>query len=191
MQSLKTSSFSSFQSTPPCAGGDAEPVLVHRQFGIFQSTPPCAGGDVQEFNATYEIVSISIHAPLCGGRLRITHADTPEGGEFQSTPPCAGGDLWPGFVSAQIAYFNPRPPVRGATAAGPARCVLADYFNPRPPVRGATAGTLLTNGTYAFQSTPPCAGGDALRIFTQTERRISIHAPLCGGRHKMFTIAPL
>ena len=80
---------------------------------LFQSTPPCAGGDLYVYIAHIQISAISIHAPLCGGRRKR------------------------GFFKRHFAYFNPRPPVRGATLKAP-------------------AGT----ATFIFQSTPPCAGGD-------------------------------
>ena len=60
---------------------------------IFQSTPPCAGGDYAELKLM-EKAGISIHAPLCGGRLRVT-VDIINNTVFQSTPPCAGGDITP------------------------------------------------------------------------------------------------
>ena len=58
----------------------------------------------------------------------------------------------------------------------------AMYFNPRPPVRGATAGHGRAGPHKQFQSTPPCAGGDDDSANIDLLVKISIHAPLCGGR---------
>ena len=60
-------------------------------FLSFQSTPPC-GGDVRRHVVVGLVVAISIHAPLRGRRPMDTigaHAY----GEFQSTPPCGGDCL--------------------------------------------------------------------------------------------------
>ena len=195
---------SPFQSTPPCAGGDVQrfcdyeigfisihaPLCGGRRQRLggetraiqFQSTPPCAGGRPRVNQLIDYVLKISIHAPLCGGRR-------PHAGKF-----CTGG------------HFNPRPPVRGATfptyyiisfirisihaplCGGRQRESLSrksgNYFNPRPPVRGATTIKFLATQTEIFQSTPPCAGGDKYIALTQQIVTISIHAPLCGGRHK-------
>ena len=125
--------------------------------------------------------SISIHAPLCGGRL------------LPYSLPWLQGD------------FNPRPPVRGATLCRRIHCACIDisihaplcggrhavnskahcrtHFNPRPPVRGATMRICSRYALCLFQSTPPCAGGDLwLIVHKLTICGISIHAPLCGGR---------
>ena len=58
-----------FQSTPPCAGGDDFLCRVNRFPFKFQSTPPCAGGDPASTGMLKISISISIHAPLRGGRL--------------------------------------------------------------------------------------------------------------------------
>gem|GEM_PF-3219621 len=103
--------------------------------------------------------SISIHAPLCGGRQY--QQKTGWGELFISIhAPCAGGDIF-----------------------RPCQIYAAKYFNPRPPVRGATALNCGENiMSKAFQSTPPCAGGDFSGNPIRKLDMISIHAPLCGGR---------
>ena len=170
-----------FQSTPPCAGGDLTCANSSPAQKLFQSTPPCAGGDIVKTSPTVP-PTISIHAPLCGGRpqdftiLSARH-------RFQSTPPCAGGDIVTSGCVYILLNFNPRPPVRGATAYARTRRVITANFNPRPPVRGATRIGLPLKSRTSFQSTPPCAGGDYnLLYFGHTVNCISIHAPLCGGR---------
>jgi len=104
---------SPFKSTPPCAGGNNKFRRRKSLYAAFQSTPPCAGGDrfvrgkhhrARHFNprppvrgatcnhfSKVSLSSISIHAPLCGGRRCVGHIRI-DGGGFQSTPPCAGGD---------------------------------------------------------------------------------------------------
>ena len=125
--------------------------------------------------------NISIHAPLCGGRLyrpigRRRTAD------FNPRPPVRGATL-PCIPCRRLSrHFNPRPPVRGATLGWRCPDEHTPHFNPRPPVRGATAGVYTDGGGYVFQSTPPCAGGDCGTRQSWTTQTISIHAPLCGGR---------
>ncbi len=170
-----------FQSTPPCAGGDPRRWASSSCVMPFQSTPPCAGGDLL-INAFSFVNHISIHAPLCGGRLypfSVLRRNIPDFNprppvrgatqsancqqniyRFQSTPPCAGGDVdsiaglagivisihaplcggrpVPPSPDTVIHYFNPRPPVRGATLPVLRTVSTKLYFNPRPPVRGAT-----------------------------------------------------
>ena len=55
-------------------------------------------------------------------------------------------------------------------------------FNPRPPARGATAERGRKPYNRQFQSTPPCAGGDFADLWQESIDKISIHAPLRGGR---------
>ena len=124
---------------------------------------------------------ISIHAPLCGGRLMRTTFQV-KFCYFNPRPPVRGATLWRTIKCQNQADFNPRPPVRGATKAGlqvfsrlgisihaplcGGRPFIASatsssfYFNPRPPVRGATRVKLAACNFCLFQSTPPCAGGD-------------------------------
>ena len=102
--------------------------------------------------------------PPCAGGDTTMHNFTGCVRAFQSTPPCAGGDYLCYSQQNCNFYFNPRPPVRGATQISPHLKEGEMYFNPRPPVRGAT----------------PCPS--CLLQFSP----ISIHAPLCGGRHGGF-----
>ena len=148
---------SPFQSTPPCAGGDQANALYAGHSDISIHAPLCGGRHCNKCGNIFQSW-ISIHAPLCGGRhgrrvclLAMTR--------FQSTPPCAGGDC-------SAAPVLPWPP----------------YFNPRPPVRGATGIFRAMRAYPLFQSTPPCAGGDCASALIFFAKSISIHAPLCGGR---------
>ena len=146
-----------FQSTPPCAGGDVVSYDVNYQLFGFQSTPPCAGGDRQCGGNGKRWCRISIHAPLCGGRP--VKALTDRGFKISIHAPLCGG----------------RPV--GTTMFFP-----TVYFNPRPPVRGATIALHFRGLCLLFQSTPPCAGGDIKDNLLDELLDISIHAPLCGGR---------
>ncbi len=125
-----------FQSTPPCAGGDpagnhekirivhfnprppvrgaTKLVCSEIKYKAFQSTPPCAGGDTK-YQREQNICTISIHAPLRGGRPQDRRT-----------------------YGVKTTHFNPRPPARGATSAGTLDGCKRLHFNPRPPVRGAT-----------------------------------------------------
>ena len=125
---------SPFQSTLPCAGGDALPDNRQRLFNRFQSTPPVRGATF------YDIPT---------GKCRL----------FQSTPPCAGGDVCP--RSFYAAYdISIHAPLCGGRQRLTTRSYTAFYFNPRPPVRGATPAPAIQILQCRFQSTPPCAGGD-------------------------------
>ena len=79
---------------------------------------------------------------------------------FQSTPPCAGGDHFSLHLPVGISYFNPRPPVRGAT--GVHRLAFKYFkFQSTPPCAGGDLARMIElAGNIKFQSTPPCAGGD-------------------------------
>ena len=127
-----------FQSTLPSAGSDAVRLILDFCLFRFQSTLPSAGSDLKRiksvmrvsyFNprspvrgATYVVKAvyyksfISIHAPQCGER--------PSGALppffamlFQSTLPSAGSDYGCALLLCRLVYFNPRSPVRGATAS--------------------------------------------------------------------------
>ena len=102
---------------------------------------------------------ISIHAPLCGGRLGFRFRFR-FFGLFQSTPPCAGGDLWH-CSHLQIQYII---------------SIHAPLCGGRHRIDSAL------EVSQQFQSTPPCAGGDVFIHFPPPSLCISIHAPLCGGR---------
>ena len=129
------------------------------------------------------MISISIHAPLCGGR---------QGGDvvknyyegFQSTPPCAGGDLV-NVLTGKGVIISIHAPLCGGRQRFCAILTKCSYFNPRPTVRGATSRIICWTSFWIFQSTPPCAGGDCIRLhFCISTLHISIHAPLCGGRQR-------
>ena len=123
---------------------------------------------------------------------------------FQSTLPYAGSDNNAFAFAVCIKYFNPRSPMRGATASWGARSGTS-YFNPRSPMRGATSGSSpsiyrasdfnprspmrgatttakIADGAVTFQSTLPYAGSDAPTVAERVAVLISIHAPLCGER---------
>ena len=106
----------------------------------------------------------------------------------------------------RTTHFNPRIPVRNATAAREAEQRLADefqsthscaecdnevellkptvdYFNPRIPVRNATGGMKAGIEGDQFQSTHSCAECDAYSYAANSRAAfISIHAFLCGMR---------
>ena len=147
-----------FQSTPPCAGGDQE---YHRQGDSPQISihAPLCGGRPEPLTASLQWIYISIHAPLCGGR-----------------PLPADGRNFGAGISIHAPLCGGRPQI----------CRVAFLpldFNPRPPVRGATSSSDSGRVCTLFQSTPPCAGGDKVIRELPDIEIISIHAPLCGGRH--------
>ena len=145
-----------FQSTPPCAGGDVFHLRQPCDMSYFNPRPPVRGATHKVYTTT-KYRNISIHAPLCGGRPQLV-------------------DVAPIF-----AYFNPRPPVRGATSR--TRQHLAqDLFQSTPPCAGGDGKKSLDTRIVEFQSTPPCAGGDFPADIKDFALIISIHAPLCGGR---------
>ena len=123
-----------FQFTPLCWERHAMPESDVPD-SPFQSTPPCAGGDHASVT-TGLMISISIHAPLCGGRQ--------------------GGDV----VKNYYEGFQSTPPVRGATRAFEDDIKMLK-FQSTPPCAGGD--DKIATSAYMqrqFQSTPPCAGGD-------------------------------
>ena len=68
-------------------------------------------------------------------------------------------------------------------------CAGGDCTVP-PCAGGDVMPVIFAISIIPFQSTPPCAGGDSSRVPTLCKRRISIHAPLCGGRHGKTALTP-
>ena len=83
------------------------------------------------------VIFISIHAPLCGGRHEIPDCDMIVF-DISIHAPLCGGRLHCFLFRIRCDYFNPRPPVRGATMVRIETASSFSNFNPRPPVRGAT-----------------------------------------------------
>ena len=150
-------------------------------------------------------VRISIHVPLRGGR-RPCNINDVTSFQFQSTSPYAGDDLRLAVCSGVLRYFNPRPPTRGTTFS-PREPLFRRRISIHVPLRGGrlpqercTFGCPIFQSTspYAgddlfffdigasgivFQSTSPYAGDDyQTPILHQSQKRISIHVPLRGGR---------
>ena len=142
---------------------------------------PLCGERLSRFLDYFRLRSISIHAPLCGERLAIRQ------------------------TSHKYKNFNPRSPVRGATACAVAwhfyslfqstlPCAGSDkisvwtlsvsqYFNPRSPVRGATFVYMcIISHSYISIHAPLCGERHWSISFCNMYLIISIHAPLCGER---------
>ena len=157
---------------------------------IFQSTPPCAGGDVL-FGICSQLVDISIHAPLCGGRHTI-YCKAHCGTHFNPRPPVRGAttDKYAKPKFAIISIHAPlcggrralcgelrgknlisiHAPLCGGRRSKPRLLRHPRHFNPRPPVRGATKFAVRVIVLIVFQSTPPCAGGDRITSSTDTQK---------------------
>ena len=150
-----------FNPRPPVRGATA---CYHtmRCHSPFQSTPPCAGGDCG-FQVLSALRGISIHAPLCGGRRKQRS------------------------VEKIFLDFNPRPPVRGATAKIPKGAKYLYDFNPRPPVRGAT---IVDNAIYCIiriSIHAPCAGGDiAVRRLYPQNQDFNPRPPVRGATYHWY-----
>ena len=124
-----------FQSTPPCAGGDQLHNLVDLHIQNFNPRPPVRGATLASLRAIL-LKGISIHAPLCGGRLPRFFMPGAVA-VFQSTPPCAGGDVDVPDRFFEV-LFQSTPPCAGGDGICRDDALFPVYFNPRPPVRGAT-----------------------------------------------------
>ena len=148
----------------------------------FQSTLPYAGSDQIEQIARL-CVQISIHAPLCGERRKSI------------------------LRRSRRNYFNPRSPMRGATIR-----LMVEVIDDRISIHAPLCGerrpvSRRSSFCTRFQSTLPYAGSDrrgrsVLRVPCNFNPRspmrgattgfppviflyaISIHAPLCGERHR-------
>ena len=102
---------------------------------------------------------------------------------FQSTPPCAGGDHNRCRKLLYPSHFNPRPPVRGATRNAKICLKYRCDFNPRPPVRGATFPACSQKLIVKISIHAPLCGGRQQGVTAvRAQAAISIHAPLRGGR---------
>ena len=154
-----------FNPRPPVRGATALLLSEVISCSVFQSTPPCAGGDRTEFKPCWLVIDISIHAPLCGGRLKqrtFLHAYT----VFQSTPPCAGGDY-----NTILSAFDDKISIHAPLCGG--RLGFCDCCR-LPGV---------------FQSTPPCAGGDYKQYpFFLRFRNFNPRPPVRGATCVLFLI---
>ena len=127
---------------------------------LFQSTPPARGGDGQNFLIDDKPITISIHAPREGGRLKPIS-----------------------YIFNILLYFNPRPPRGGATCNFPQTSHAISDFNPRPPRGGATGSSGSAGIEQAISIHAPREGGRQLRKAALVNVQvISIHAPREGGR---------
>ncbi len=120
----------------------------------------------------------------------MPESDVPDS-PFQSTLPCAGSDTLPDDRQRLFNRFQSTLPCAGGDIRFAQSQTCALYFNPRPPVRGATLLEHLLVKFLLFQSTPPCAGGDIYWIKFCDAGIISIHAPLCGGRLFRYGYRPI
>ena len=168
-----------FNPRPPCGGRQSR---VHRSRlirpGISIHAPRVGGDPPKKLGAGAGL--ISIHAPPCGGRPRRSLQKLRC--QFISIhAPRAGGDWVQKCLPHQWRHFNPRPRA-GGDGANPSPCGRpGPYFNPRPPVWGATIKFLFTHRISKFQSTPPMRGATAVDLDNVQLRQISIHAPHAGG----------
>ena len=138
-------------------------------------------GATSQFPPTYAELSISIHAPLCGerladGTLKVYTL------QFQSTLPYAGSDGYVHDRSQVYRNFNPRSPMRGATA-GNRQTVDSNLFQSTLPYAGSDA-TYTAAGISSMHFNPrsPMRGATLSLAGAISHPNISIHAPLCGER---------
>ena len=141
-------------------------------------------GATSSINASTLTITISIHAPLCGERLRQVSAAIPFD-RFQSTLPYAGSDYRRMARNLSALYFNPRSPMRGATEAL-AKLLLDSEISIHAPLCGERRWhNVFSMIPIQFQSTLPYAGSDLSACRSALCSVISIHAPLCGERPLM------
>ena len=102
---------------------------------------------------------ISIHAPLCGGRLFADDVSIRRE-LFQSTPPCAGGDTCK-HAAPCVLLISIHAPLRGGRQNPKNKARSNQTISIHAPLRGGRPVVLIVMSIpVIFQSTPPCAGGD-------------------------------
>ncbi len=125
---------------------------------------------------------ISIHAPLCGVRLRPTNRAI-SATSFQSTHPCAGCDSSSSNHMMPMYPFQSTHPCAGCDlcAAAWTRTTRISIHAPLCGVRRLQEQIFVPAGDY-FNPRTPVRGATNNRRRIRTKSHISIHAPLCGVR---------
>ena len=144
----------------PLCGGRPKYVKIHFTEITFQSTPPCAGGDA-ESALKYNFINNFNPRPPVRGATPAPKFRLSAGNEFQSTPPCAGGDMQMQLVWVKNNLFQSTPPCAGGDLTISRPPVAKELFQSTPPCAGGDWSEFHKLGAdKRFQSTPPCAGGD-------------------------------
>ena len=158
-----------FQSTLPYAGSDSITSSQVKYPSKFQSTLPYAGSDLSH-TVRIRAGTISIHAPLCGERLRRRQKMRGRT-NFNPRSPMRGATIRRLHCPRRPQHFNPRSPMRGATEAGqPDRSELCISIHaPLCGERLDHVEALVDVGL--FQSTLPYAGSDPIHTCAPRPRR--------------------
>ncbi len=93
-----------------------------------------------------------------------------------------GATIGPMTFLLPALHFNPRPPMRGATARKWALKWVLGISIHAPLCGERLSMPTMFRRTGQFQSTPPYAGSDNSLCPSDNADQISIHAPLCGER---------
>ena len=146
-----------FQPTPPARGATGPGGEAKGKTHVSTHAPRAGGDPGGEAKGTTD--HVSTHAPRAGGdphrrmRRRLWRVST--------HAPRAGGDWWWWWWWWWWPCFNPRPPRGGRRPRAGARRRPAP-FQPTPPARGATHAGPEAHQRMAVSTHAPRAGGDLL-----------------------------
>ena len=127
-----------------------------------------------------QVRGISIHAPLCGVRPARWEDMAAIMGISIHAPLCGVRHGCTIIINSQ-RHFNPRTPVRGATADGITEAILDIAISIHAPLCGVrrrwttTAARIL----LTFQSTHPCAGCDCKHAQFGLPKFLQLHQIGC------------
>ena len=171
----------------------------------FNPRTPC-GVRHYAIKGMYNMVGISIHAPLAGcdnvraellvntlhnfnprtpcGVRQVVAASTPEYADISIHAPLAGCDANGDYFSL-VTDISIHAPLAGCDFQPSSVILTQVYFNPRTPCGVRRMASLPSKVTSLFQSTHPLRGATRDAGLIPPITVISIHAPLagCDGRH--------
>ena len=167
-----------FQSTRPLRGAtSARAAPTYHPDRAFQSTRPLRGA-TQEMYPSFDLQTISIHAPLAGRDVCLCRLQR-AGEHISIHAPLAGRDRGAGMQDNVQFHFNPRAPC-GARLRSMSVFRNCTNFNPRAPCGARQTGPVLCFVERHISIHAPLAGRDPLCAEINAQLFISIHAPLAG-----------
>ena len=168
-----------FNPRPPCGGRPSQPPWSVGSSSDFNPRPPCGGRRV--YGAVVRDQENFNPRPPCGGR-RSQRPSRPGWQRFQSTPPVWGATILaqsPDAIGDCISIHAPRVGGDWRICAGR---TCPPYFNPRPPVWGATQALYPLKGAVAISIHAPRVGGDRRSAGNPARGTDFNPRPPCGGR---------
>ena len=169
-----------FQSTRPLRGAtSARAAPTYHPDRAFQSTRPLRGA-TQEMYPSFDLQTISIHAPLAGRDVCLCRLQR-AGEHISIHAPLAGRDRGAGMQDNVQFHFNPRAPCGARLKVPPDLSILPSFQSTRP-LRGATAAwSRHHQAREHFNPRAPCGARRGKRKDIVITMYFNPRAP-CGAR---------